>query len=75
VAYEIAGLGPEDLDVIELHDAFACEESSIMSTWGYATKENDITSQIRCDCSRREYPGQSQWRALIPVFGLTAVIG
>jgi len=26
VAYEIAGLGQEDLDVIELHDAFACEE-------------------------------------------------
>jgi len=25
-AYEMAGIGPEDLDVIELHDAFACEE-------------------------------------------------
>lgn len=26
MAYEMAGVGPEDLDVIELHDAFACEE-------------------------------------------------
>jgi benzoylsuccinyl-CoA thiolase BbsB subunit len=25
-AYEMAGVGPEDLDVIELHDAFSCEE-------------------------------------------------
>lgn len=25
-AYEMAGIGPEDLDVIELHDAFSCEE-------------------------------------------------
>lgn len=25
-AYEMAGIGPEDIDVIELHDAFACEE-------------------------------------------------
>jgi len=26
MAYEMAGIGPEDLDLIELHDAFACEE-------------------------------------------------
>lgn len=26
IAYEMAGVGPEDLDVIELHDAFANEE-------------------------------------------------
>jgi benzoylsuccinyl-CoA thiolase BbsB subunit len=25
-AYEMAGIGPEDIDVVELHDAFACEE-------------------------------------------------
>jgi benzoylsuccinyl-CoA thiolase BbsB subunit len=25
-AYEMAGIGPEDLDLVELHDAFACEE-------------------------------------------------
>lgn len=25
-AYEEAGIGPEDVDVVELHDAFACEE-------------------------------------------------
>lgn len=26
MAYEMAGIGPEDLDLVELHDAFACEE-------------------------------------------------
>ena len=26
MAYEMAGIGPEELDLIELHDAFACEE-------------------------------------------------
>jgi len=26
MAYEMAGIGPEDLDMVELHDAFACEE-------------------------------------------------
>lgn len=26
MAYEMAGVGPEDIDLIELHDAFACEE-------------------------------------------------
>jgi benzoylsuccinyl-CoA thiolase BbsB subunit len=26
IAYEMAGVGPEDLDVVELHDAFASEE-------------------------------------------------
>ena len=26
MAYEMAGLGPEDIDLVELHDAFACEE-------------------------------------------------
>lgn len=26
MAYEQAGVGPEDLDLVELHDAFACEE-------------------------------------------------
>jgi acetyl-CoA acetyltransferase len=26
LAYEMAGIGPEDLDVVELHDAFAPEE-------------------------------------------------
>jgi benzoylsuccinyl-CoA thiolase BbsB subunit len=26
MAYEMAGVGPKDLDLIELHDAFACEE-------------------------------------------------
>jgi acetyl-CoA acetyltransferase len=26
LAYEMAGLGPEDLDLVELHEAFACEE-------------------------------------------------
>jgi acetyl-CoA acetyltransferase len=25
-AYEVAGLGPYDLDVVEIHDGFACEE-------------------------------------------------
>lgn len=25
-AYEMAGVGPEDIDLVELHDAFACEE-------------------------------------------------
>lgn len=25
-AYEMASIGPEDLDLVELHDAFACEE-------------------------------------------------
>ena len=25
-AYEVAGVGPYDLDVVEMHDAFACEE-------------------------------------------------
>lgn len=25
-AYEMAGIGPEDLDLVELHDAFSCEE-------------------------------------------------
>jgi benzoylsuccinyl-CoA thiolase BbsB subunit len=28
MAYDMAGVGPEDLDVIELHDAFAPEEIS-----------------------------------------------
>jgi benzoylsuccinyl-CoA thiolase BbsB subunit len=34
MAYEMAGVGPEDIDVIELHDAFAPEEVLHYETFG-----------------------------------------
>jgi benzoylsuccinyl-CoA thiolase BbsB subunit len=34
IAYEMAGVGPEDIDVIELHDAFAPEEVLHYETFG-----------------------------------------
>lgn len=41
-AYEAAGIGPEDLDVIELHDAFSCEEIMHYEALGLCSPENGL---------------------------------
>ena len=41
-AYEMAGLGPEDLDVIELHDAFSCEEIMHYEGLGLCSPEGGL---------------------------------
>jgi benzoylsuccinyl-CoA thiolase BbsB subunit len=41
--YEAAGIGPEDLDLIELHDAFAPEEISAMSCLGLCKTGEEIS--------------------------------
>ena len=38
--YEMAGIGPEDLDCVELHDAFSPEEIWAYTDLGLCTKEN-----------------------------------
>jgi benzoylsuccinyl-CoA thiolase BbsB subunit len=37
-AYEAAGIGPEDVDVIELHDAFSSAEVIYYEAFGFAPK-------------------------------------
>jgi len=41
-AYEEAGIGPEDLDVIELHDAFSCEEIMHYEALGLCNAEDGL---------------------------------
>ena len=41
-AYEIAGIGPEDLDMIELHDAFSIAELVYYETFGLAERGRGI---------------------------------
>ena len=41
-AYEMAGVGPEDLDVIELHDAFSCEEIMHYESLGLCKPEEGL---------------------------------
>lgn len=41
--YEAAGIGPEDLDLIELHDAFAPEEISAVSCLGLCKTGEEIS--------------------------------
>jgi benzoylsuccinyl-CoA thiolase BbsB subunit len=48
--YEAAGIGPGDLDLIELHDAFAPEEISAVSCMGLC-KTGDEISYIRSGAS------------------------
>ena len=40
--YEKAGIGPQDLDVIELHDAFSCEELIHYEELGLCTAEEGL---------------------------------
>ena len=40
--YETAGIGPEDLDVIELHDAFSCEEIMHYEALGLCKPEDGL---------------------------------
>jgi benzoylsuccinyl-CoA thiolase BbsB subunit len=48
--YDAAGIGPEDLDLIELHDAFAPEEISAVSCLGLCKTGEEI-SYIRSGAS------------------------
>lgn len=41
-AYEQAGIGPEDLDLIELHDAFSCEEIMHYESLGLCKPEDGL---------------------------------
>jgi benzoylsuccinyl-CoA thiolase BbsB subunit len=41
-AYEKAGIGPEDLDVIELHDAFSSEELAVYEMLGLCPKGEGV---------------------------------
>jgi benzoylsuccinyl-CoA thiolase BbsB subunit len=41
-SYESAGIGPEDLDLIELHDAFAPEEMIAASTLGLCRQGDEV---------------------------------
>jgi acetyl-CoA acetyltransferase len=38
MAYEMAGLGPEDMDVAEIHDAFAIAEMIVYEALGFCGK-------------------------------------
>ena len=41
-AYEKLGIGPEDVDVVELHDAFSSEEISQYSSMGFCKREDTV---------------------------------
>lgn len=41
-AYKIAGIGPEDLDLIELHDAFSSEELAVYEMLGLCPKGEGV---------------------------------
>jgi acetyl-CoA acetyltransferase len=45
-AYELAGLGPEDIDVVELHDAAAPSELMLYEELGFAAP-GDASSLLR----------------------------
>ena len=70
MAYEMAGIGPEDVDLVELHDAFAPEEIvhyedlglckvgkvSTLSGQGPQRSVADARSIPAGDCSRWDTP-------------------
>ena len=42
MAYEIAGLGPEDIDVAEIHDAFSIAEMLVYEALGFCEKGSGV---------------------------------
>ena len=43
MAYEMAGLGPEDMDVAEIHDAFSIAEMMVVESLGFCEKGEGAT--------------------------------
>ena len=43
MAYEMAGLGPEDMDVAEIHDAFSIAEMMVVESLGFCDKGEGAT--------------------------------
>ena len=63
-AYEQAGLGPQDVDVVELHDAFTIAELLYYEALGLADHGEAVAAaEVRSDAARRPRAGQSERRA------------
>ena len=57
MAYEMAGLGPEDMDVAEIHDAFSIAEMMVVESLGFCDKGEGTT--LGRNHLRREHSGQA----------------
>ena len=62
-AYEQAGVGPDDLDLVQVHDALPSRNSSTTSCWGSAATAKETDSWLRVPPARRAGPILDRWRA------------